>query len=217
MSSSAVLVCPIGSPAAHSWTDSPSRRPCALPITCFTRSPLCPLLAHAHGSPMFSRCLASLRNCVASLSLPFLCPVIPLPTASSPIPPAQLKEQAKDDAMYAGKEAFVTGAYRKKLEEDKKWAEAEALRWVGSAALQAGAALQLALRSSEVEGLCIRRTAAELGAVAQSAAPCRRPLRLFHGPAEVHAGDRCWRGRCSQPALPLLAPKPAQPAWPQLS
>lgn len=37
----------------------------------------------------------------------------------------QLKERQAEDALYEGKEAFVTAAYRRKLEEDKKWREAE--------------------------------------------------------------------------------------------
>ena len=32
-----------------------------------------------------------------------------------------LKERQKDDAMYEGKEKFVTAAYKRKLEADRKW------------------------------------------------------------------------------------------------
>ncbi|GFH26895.1 DUF2040 domain-containing protein, partial [Haematococcus lacustris] len=34
-----------------------------------------------------------------------------------------LKERKAEDHLFEGKEKFVTAAYRKKLEEDKKWAE----------------------------------------------------------------------------------------------
>lgn len=40
----------------------------------------------------------------------------------------QLKERQTEDHLYEGKDKFITGAYRKKLEEDKKWQEAERLR-----------------------------------------------------------------------------------------
>ena len=35
----------------------------------------------------------------------------------------QLKERQKDDALYGDKEKFVTGAYKRKLQEAKKWDE----------------------------------------------------------------------------------------------
>ena len=36
-----------------------------------------------------------------------------------------LKEREKEDHLYGDKEKFVTAAYRKKLEEDRKWLEEE--------------------------------------------------------------------------------------------
>uniref|UniRef100_A0A1D1Y2W4 Nuclear speckle splicing regulatory protein 1 n=1 Tax=Anthurium amnicola TaxID=1678845 RepID=A0A1D1Y2W4_9ARAE len=39
-----------------------------------------------------------------------------------------LKERSKDDHLYAGKEKFVTSAYKKKLAEDERWKEEERLR-----------------------------------------------------------------------------------------
>lgn len=39
-----------------------------------------------------------------------------------------LKERKKEDHLYEDKEQFVTSAYRKKLEEDKKWQERERMR-----------------------------------------------------------------------------------------
>lgn len=38
------------------------------------------------------------------------------------------KEREKDEHLYSGKEKFVTGAYKKKLEEQKKWLAEERLR-----------------------------------------------------------------------------------------
>ena len=38
------------------------------------------------------------------------------------------KERSKDDHLYAGKDKFVTGAYKKKLAEQAKWMEEERLR-----------------------------------------------------------------------------------------
>ena len=37
----------------------------------------------------------------------------------------QLKDRVKEDHLFEGKEVFVTGAYRRKLEEQKKWLEDE--------------------------------------------------------------------------------------------
>ena len=37
----------------------------------------------------------------------------------------QVKERVKEDHLYEDKEKFVTGSYRRKLEEDKKWMEKE--------------------------------------------------------------------------------------------
>jgi coiled-coil domain-containing protein 55 len=36
-----------------------------------------------------------------------------------------LKERQQEDHLFEGKEKFITSAYRKKLEEDKKWVEQE--------------------------------------------------------------------------------------------
>ena len=33
----------------------------------------------------------------------------------------RIKEREKDDALYAGKEKFITSAYKRKLEADRKW------------------------------------------------------------------------------------------------
>lgn len=41
-----------------------------------------------------------------------------------------LKERVVEDELYEGKEKFVTGAYRRKLEEDKKWQEQQKIKWV---------------------------------------------------------------------------------------
>lgn len=38
------------------------------------------------------------------------------------------KERNKDDHLYAGKDKFVTSAYKKKLAEQAKWMEEERLR-----------------------------------------------------------------------------------------
>lgn len=39
-----------------------------------------------------------------------------------------VKERSKDDALYADKDKFITGAYKKKLAEQAKWLEEERLR-----------------------------------------------------------------------------------------
>lgn len=39
-----------------------------------------------------------------------------------------LKERQQEDHLFEDKEKFVTSAYRRKLEEDKKWQEAEKRR-----------------------------------------------------------------------------------------
>jgi hypothetical protein len=39
-----------------------------------------------------------------------------------------LKERQKEDHLYGDKEKFVTAGYKKKLQEDEKWAKEEALR-----------------------------------------------------------------------------------------
>lgn len=39
-----------------------------------------------------------------------------------------VKERTKEDHLFQDKEKFVTGAYRKKLEEQQKWMEEERLR-----------------------------------------------------------------------------------------
>ncbi|WIA28554.1 hypothetical protein OEZ86_011094 [Tetradesmus obliquus] len=39
-----------------------------------------------------------------------------------------LKERQKEDHEYGDSEKFITSAYRKKLEEDKKWQESQALK-----------------------------------------------------------------------------------------
>ena len=39
-----------------------------------------------------------------------------------------LKERQQEDHLFEDKEKFVTAAYRRKLEEDKKWQEAEKAR-----------------------------------------------------------------------------------------
>lgn len=44
-----------------------------------------------------------------------------------------MKDRQTEDHQFEGKEKFVTGAYRRKLEEDKKWMEAEKARWGGEA------------------------------------------------------------------------------------
>lgn len=41
-----------------------------------------------------------------------------------------MKERQAEDHLFEGKEKFITSAYRKKLEEDKKWMEMEKKRWV---------------------------------------------------------------------------------------
>jgi coiled-coil domain-containing protein 55 len=38
------------------------------------------------------------------------------------------KERSKEDHLYADKDKYVTAAYRKKLEEEKKWLEEERRR-----------------------------------------------------------------------------------------
>jgi coiled-coil domain-containing protein 55 len=40
----------------------------------------------------------------------------------------QLKERQKEDHMYDNTEKFITSAYRRKLEEDKKWQESQKLK-----------------------------------------------------------------------------------------
>ncbi|KAG2427194.1 hypothetical protein HXX76_010912 [Chlamydomonas incerta] len=45
-----------------------------------------------------------------------------------------VKEREAEDHLYEGKERFVTGAYRRKLEEDKKWAEEAARKEAEEAA-----------------------------------------------------------------------------------
>jgi hypothetical protein len=42
----------------------------------------------------------------------------------------QLKERQKEDHMYDNTEKFITSAYRRKLEEDKKWQESQKLKYV---------------------------------------------------------------------------------------
>lgn len=42
----------------------------------------------------------------------------------------QLKERQKEDHMYDNTEKFITSAYRRKLEEDKKWQESQRLKYV---------------------------------------------------------------------------------------
>ena len=39
------------------------------------------------------------------------------------MPRNRLKERQKEDALYEGKEKFVTAAYKRKLEADRKWLE----------------------------------------------------------------------------------------------
>lgn len=41
-----------------------------------------------------------------------------------------IKERQQEDHLFEDKERFVTSAYRKKLEEDKKWLEKEKQKWV---------------------------------------------------------------------------------------
>jgi hypothetical protein len=41
----------------------------------------------------------------------------------------QLKERQKEDHMYDNSEKFITSAYRRKLEEDKKWQESQKLKY----------------------------------------------------------------------------------------
>lgn len=41
-----------------------------------------------------------------------------------------LKERSKDDHLFADKEKFVTGAYKKKLAEQAKWLDEERLRQI---------------------------------------------------------------------------------------
>lgn len=55
------------------------------------------------------------------------CPSGILTCATLPTP--SLHAQAEDH-LFEDKEVFVTSAYRKKLEEDKKWQEAERQKWV---------------------------------------------------------------------------------------
>lgn len=50
----------------------------------------------------------------------------------------QLKDRQQEDHLYEGKEKFVTAAYKKKLEEDRKWVEQEKLRCVGVHVLACG-------------------------------------------------------------------------------
>ena len=38
------------------------------------------------------------------------------------------RERAAEDHLYGDKERFVTAAYRRKLEEDRKWEEEERLK-----------------------------------------------------------------------------------------
>lgn len=38
------------------------------------------------------------------------------------------KEREKDEHLFSGKEKFITGAYKRKLEEQKKWLAEERLR-----------------------------------------------------------------------------------------
>lgn len=42
----------------------------------------------------------------------------------------QLKERQQEDHLFEGKDKFITSAYRKKLEEDKKWVEDQKQRCV---------------------------------------------------------------------------------------
>lgn len=39
-----------------------------------------------------------------------------------------LRERKAEDHLFGDKDKFVTAAYKKKLEEDKKWLEEEAVR-----------------------------------------------------------------------------------------
>lgn len=39
-----------------------------------------------------------------------------------------VKERSKEDHLFAGKDKFVTSAYKKKLAEQQKWMEEERLR-----------------------------------------------------------------------------------------
>ncbi len=48
-----------------------------------------------------------------------------------------LRPQAEDH-LFEDKEVFVTSAYRKKLEEDKKWQEAERQKWVVGKGVEKG-------------------------------------------------------------------------------
>lgn len=41
-----------------------------------------------------------------------------------------LKERQQEDYLFEGKDKFITSAYRKKLEEDKKWVEDQKQRCV---------------------------------------------------------------------------------------
>jgi coiled-coil domain-containing protein 55 len=40
------------------------------------------------------------------------------------------QDRVKEDHLFSDKEVFVTSAYRKKLEEQKKWLEDEKRKWV---------------------------------------------------------------------------------------
>jgi coiled-coil domain-containing protein 55 len=39
-----------------------------------------------------------------------------------------LKERVAEDALFEDKDKFVTSAYRRKLEEDRKWAAVQAAK-----------------------------------------------------------------------------------------
>jgi hypothetical protein len=41
-----------------------------------------------------------------------------------------LKERQQEDHLFEGKDKFITSAYRRKLEEDKKWVEGQKQRCV---------------------------------------------------------------------------------------
>ncbi len=60
----------------------------------------------------------------AQVGVPCVCP----PAQDIRFERRQLKERIAEDHLYEGKDKFITSAYRKKLEEDKKWQEQQKLK-----------------------------------------------------------------------------------------
>jgi coiled-coil domain-containing protein 55 len=94
---------------------------------------------HAHTALHMSACLAPLSSCPHACKTRNACRYIAQLKEQAEerkresdiqFERKQLKDRTKEDHLFADKEVFVTGAYRRKLEEQKLWMENEKKKWV---------------------------------------------------------------------------------------